>query len=464
MPELPEVETVVQTLKHQMGNPVIKSVEVIYPRIIDNKTVDEFSKSLENQKFESYGRRGKFLLFYLTDYLLVAHLRMEGKFYYYKQNEQPAKHTHLVFQLDNGQLHYNDVRKFGRFYLYRKGEEPTCLNKLGFEPFDEALNTAYLKRYCRNNKTPIKTMLLDHSMICGIGNIYADEICYRSSLNPLRPACFLSENDWQNVIEQTREVLGEAIKAGGTTIRSYTSSLGVTGLFQQQLYVHTQQVCQCGNPITKIRVGGRGTYYCQQCQKDRNIVIGLTGTIGSGKSTVREIISEQYPVFSCDDANSEILNKEETIKALAEIMGCQPGIVDKKYIADVIFADSEMKKKVEEYLHGAILKEMKNWMEENKESRYLFAEVPLLFEAQWNRMFDYNVLVACPEEIIVERLKNDRGMSQQQIEARMLSQMPTEQKKQLSDYVIINDSSLSKLHNNVEKLLQFIVKLDTNRT
>ena len=99
---------------------------------------------------------------------------MEGKFFIYeKTNQFIDKHTHIIFTLSDCQLHYNDVRKFGRFYLYDKNEQLNCLNKLGLEPFDEKLNGAYLKRYCANIKTEIKSQLLDQQMITGIGNIYA---------------------------------------------------------------------------------------------------------------------------------------------------------------------------------------------------------------------------------------------------------------------------------------------------
>ncbi|MBQ1341277.1 MAG: DNA-formamidopyrimidine glycosylase, partial [Erysipelotrichaceae bacterium] len=139
MPELPEVETVVRTLEHKINKRIIKEVNVLWKKLIEYPDPDSFSALLKDQQFVSFSRRGKFLIFELTDFIMVAHLRMEGKFYVYPEHTEPLKHTHIVFVLDEGELHYNDVRKFGRFDLYRKDEPLECLESLGYEPFDERL-------------------------------------------------------------------------------------------------------------------------------------------------------------------------------------------------------------------------------------------------------------------------------------------------------------------------------------
>ncbi|MBR0385010.1 MAG: DNA-formamidopyrimidine glycosylase, partial [Erysipelotrichaceae bacterium] len=151
MPELPEVETVVRTLEVQINDRIIKDVEIFWPKLIANVSSEEFRNRLCDQQFVSFGRRGKFLVFRLTRDTLIAHLRMEGKFYVYPQQTEPLKHTHIVFKLDRGELHYNDVRKFGRFYLYGPDEPLKALEELGYEPFDGELNSEYLKQYCRNS-------------------------------------------------------------------------------------------------------------------------------------------------------------------------------------------------------------------------------------------------------------------------------------------------------------------------
>ena len=144
------------------------------------------------------------------------------------------------------------------------------LKDLGYEPWSEDLTVSYLKEKYKNKKLPIKTVLLDQSIITGIGNIYADEILFLSKINPLKKSCLLTDEELSNIIKYTRQILSEAIKKGGSTIRSYTSVNGVHGLFQQELLVHTKEntPCKnCGTTILKIKVNGRGTYYCPNCQK-----------------------------------------------------------------------------------------------------------------------------------------------------------------------------------------------------
>lgn len=270
MPELPEVETVKETLKkHLLGNKII-DVNINYDKIIEYPTSDEFKRLIIGEKINDIKRRGKWLMFDLDRYYLLSHLRMEGKYFIKTKNEEHSKHEHIIFCLDdNRELRYLDTRKFGKMHLIKKDEvlDRKPLNELGKEPWDETLTTSYLKEKYKNKKLPIKTVILDQSIIVGIGNIYADEILFLSKINPLKKANELNDSDLINIIKYTKEVLEKAIKQGGTTIRSYESSEGVHGRFQQSLLVHNKDICPCCNSkITKIRVGGRGTYYCEKCQ------------------------------------------------------------------------------------------------------------------------------------------------------------------------------------------------------
>lgn len=266
MPELPEVETVVRTLENRIKDRQIVNVRVLYQPIVGD--TDSFNK-LVGQHFRLFSRRGKYLLFYLDDVLLVAHMRMEGKFYILSPEDPLDKHTHVIFDLDDGmQLRYHDVRKFGRMEIRALAQDLDDFHNLGPEPFDERFNKEYCHSYFRNRPKAIKEVLLDQSFVAGIGNIYADEICFACHILPTHPANLLTDEDCEQLIRATRDILADAIKQGGTTIRSYTSSLGVTGRFQQKLMIHTKERCAlCGNDVKKIRVGGRGTYYCPECQK-----------------------------------------------------------------------------------------------------------------------------------------------------------------------------------------------------
>ncbi|MDH6366444.1 MULTISPECIES: DNA-formamidopyrimidine glycosylase [unclassified Breznakia] len=275
MPELPEVETVLRTLEHQIKGNEIVHIEVRYAKMIDAIDAQEFTKLLVHQHFIDFSRVGKYLIFGMNDVNLVVHLRMEGKFYIYQKDEDPySKHAHIIFTLDDSRkLVYHDVRKFGRMYVYDKDVilyEQKAFQHVGYDAFDSHVDANYLYQQAKKRKTTLKQFLLDQSVMAGVGNIYADEIAFRSKLHPETKIYHLTKKDFERILENTRIILQGAIKAGGTTIRSYTSSLGVDGKFQLQLKVHMKkgEACPiCGNPIDKIVVGGRGTYVCRTCQK-----------------------------------------------------------------------------------------------------------------------------------------------------------------------------------------------------
>ena len=274
MPELPEVETVKETLKLKLIGKKIKDVKIYYDGIIAYPEIKEFSKQIKYLPIKDINRRGKWLMFDLDKYYLLSHLRMEGKYFFKNKGDKLDNHEHVVFSLDsNEELRYRDTRKFGKMYLIKKEDINNVgpIKDLGLEPWDTNLTKEYLKDKYKTKKLPIKTVLLDQSIIVGIGNIYADEILFLSKLNPLIKCCDLNDNDLENIIKYTKEVLEKAIKLGGTTIRTYTSVDGVHGRFQNELLIHGKDkgICpNCGQAVSKIKVGGRGTYYCNNCQKD----------------------------------------------------------------------------------------------------------------------------------------------------------------------------------------------------
>ena len=273
MPELPEVETVRKSLLNHILNRKIISIDILYPNMIKTD-INSFKPSLENAKVIDIQRIGKFLIFIFdNNKVLISHLRMEGKYYYYNENEKNSSHARIIFHLDNNEkMIYDDTRKFGKMYLIEKDKinDIPPLNELGKEPWDKELTINYLKDKYKNKKLPIKTILLDQSIIVGIGNIYADEILFLSKINPHKKCNELSNQELDNIIVNTKLILEEAIKKGGTTIKTYTSVDGVHGLFQKELLVHGKDngICPiCNTKIIKDKINGRGTYYCPNCQK-----------------------------------------------------------------------------------------------------------------------------------------------------------------------------------------------------
>lgn len=463
MPELPEVETVLRTLEDRIKGQKILQVKVYWDNIIAYPTVEEFEKEIVGQTFNNFTRRGKFLVFELDDYILISHLRMEGKYYIYQDEQEKSKHDHVIFKLDKCFMHYNDTRKFGKMYLYKKCEPLEAISNLGKEPFDETLTGEYLKQFNKKNNQYVKTTLLDQSMITGIGNIYADEILFACKLNPTRRSMFISIDKWDEIIKATRDILSEAIKAGGTTIRSYTSSLGVTGRFQLNLKVHANEGKMCSNCASIIKkqiYNTRGCNYCENCQKEESIKIAITGSIGSGKSTVREIVEKLgYKAISCDKINHDLLETKSVKKQISNILSCDVNGLTNQYIASRIYSDDVVKKEVEGYLHKTIYEEIIKFYEENKNEKIVFVEVPLLFETDYYKHFDYNILVKTDENKLIERLIKDRNMSKEEINKILSKQLPVSKKQQLADMVIENNSTFVALSKNVEKRISDIIKL-----
>ena len=259
MPEKPEVITVAKSLEqHILGRKII-GCHVYWDNIIANPTSKEFQEKILNQTIHSIDTRGKFLVLELDDYSLLIHLRMEGKFLFREEGEKIEKHEHVEFILDNHvSFRYHDVRKFGKMYLIPIEDTYLVkpLSELGYEYNDMRLTQKYLYDKIHKKDLPIKTVLLDQSIIAGIGNIYDNEILFLSKIKPMRKASKVTKKECQQIIDSSMIVL--------------TSSDGVHGLFQNELMVHgkEKEACPvCGESILKCQIGGRGTYYCPKCQK-----------------------------------------------------------------------------------------------------------------------------------------------------------------------------------------------------
>ncbi len=272
MPEIAEVETVRNTLKSRILNKKIKDVNIIYSKMIESN-LSEFKKILIGNSFKDIKRIGKWLIFDLGEHYLLSHLRMEGKYFIKTINDNIEKHEHVIFTFfDDTDLRYHDTRKFGRMNLIKKEDlyNTEAIKKQGYEPFDKKLTSDYLIEKFKNKKLPMKTLLLDQTIISGLGNIYADEVLFAAKINPLKLGSEIKKDECERIISSSKKIIEEAIALGGTTIKSYTSSLGVTGRFQQKLKAHKKEgepCSNCGEPIIRIKVGGRSTYYCKNCQK-----------------------------------------------------------------------------------------------------------------------------------------------------------------------------------------------------
>lgn len=272
MPELAEVRTVKKALKNKLIGRKITDIIYRYDGIIKSDK-EEFKNILIGRKITDIDNYGKWLYIKLGSYTILSHLRMEGKYYIKPSEEEYEKHEHIIFKLDNDMdLRYKDTRKFGIMILVKTKdiEKVKEIEKLGIEPDDSKLTNTYIYDKIHDSNKPIKELLLDQSIINGLGNIYVDEVLFASRIMPTRLGCNVTLEECERIKCEGSRIIKKATECGGTTIRSYTSSLGVEGTYQNYLLVHTKEnekCMMCGNTIKKIKVGGRGTYICDKCQK-----------------------------------------------------------------------------------------------------------------------------------------------------------------------------------------------------
>ncbi len=409
MPELPEVETVKNILEPLVKGKTIDSIDVFYDRLVQSN-LTEFKTSLIGKTIISISRYGKFLFIHLSDCkVIITHLRMEGKFRTSNNKEDARiKHTSMIFYFSDGTtLSFDDTRKFGLMYLTDESnlQNIPMIKKLGIEANKVKLTDLPILYKKLNRKKPIKELLLDQTILCGIGNIYADEICYATSINPFTLGCFLTNNDIDNIVANAKTILEKAIDAGGSTIHSFHPSEGVDGRFQEELlcYGRAGQICpKCGTRFHKEFLGGRGTTFCPNCQLDHSLekAIGLTGPIGSGKSTLLNYFKENgYLTYSCDAIIHKLYNEENIKKNISRILRAPFDINNKeitKKARQIMIEDSEKKTQVENYIYPILEKELIKIVKENDN---VIIEAPTLFKAHIEYLF---------KKILVIEISNDQ--------------------------------------------------------
>jgi formamidopyrimidine-DNA glycosylase len=236
MPELPEVETVRKTLIDWCKNKTIKNVDLFYKNVLSNIEFNNFKNKIINQKINDIDRFGKYLFFILDDYVLISHLRMEGKYFFVnEENDYIKKHKIITFTLDDGNLIYHDVRKFGKMKLVDKGSYmlDESIVKLGKEPFTISKEELYNKIHHLNKK--IKQSLLDQTIISGLGNIYVDEVLFDASISPNRSSKDITLKECEKIIQSSIQILNKAIKLKGSTIATYHFNNNEAGDFKMNI-------------------------------------------------------------------------------------------------------------------------------------------------------------------------------------------------------------------------------------
>ncbi len=267
MPELPEIETIKRDLENIIIGKRIKDVEVKVARIIKEPSVENFIKGVQNKEIKEVLRRGKVLILKLSAQYLVIHLRMTGQIIYGDKQEK----SKIVFLLSDGKyLNFLDQRVMGEIKLINDWRDLPFIKQMGPEPLDKGFSLEKFQEMLKGKKTKIKPLLMDQGFIAGIGNLYAVEILFRAKANPLRPANSLVLSEIKKIYSAIKEVLEEGIWHRGSSVDTYRDARGEKGKFEQRIRVYGRkgEPCfGCGDPIEKITLGGRGTYFCPKCQK-----------------------------------------------------------------------------------------------------------------------------------------------------------------------------------------------------
>ena len=284
MPELPEVETVRKGLVRHLQGGTISSVDLRrkglrfpFPKDMEDR--------MENRRIEKISRRAKYLLIHLDDESTwLVHLGMTGKFTLFRNEseyEENSKHDHVIIRMENGAIAvYNDPRRFGLMDLIDAGGEQNhrLLAGIGCEPLSEKFNAESFSKSIENKKSPNKTALLDQRIVAGLGNIYVCEILNRAGVSPRRMASSVAssvgrvDSRCERIVEQTKQVLGEAIAAGGSTISDFAAVDGDLGYFAHSFRVYGREgepclTHSCSGKIKRIVQGGRSTFFCSKCQR-----------------------------------------------------------------------------------------------------------------------------------------------------------------------------------------------------
>jgi formamidopyrimidine-DNA glycosylase len=295
MPELPEVETIVRDLRPQLAGRRIVSVHLTRDkaardRVVRYPTALKFARRLRGRTIRTIERRGKYIVMPLdappgrtfsangaldgSGERMIVHLGMTGHLRVWEPEEAPVKHTHFRALLDSGlELRYDDPRQFGRLVVGSLDELIAARafpQRLGPEPIYGDLTEAEFERLIRARRRPVKSALLDQSFLAGVGNIYADEACFRAGIRPSRWTHRLTVRERRALYGAIQEVLENSIAARGSSIINYVDGFGLRGANQEQLLVYGRRgepCLRCGTPLQGTRLAGRGTVYCRKCQR-----------------------------------------------------------------------------------------------------------------------------------------------------------------------------------------------------
>ena len=464
MPELPEVETVKRVLLPIVKGRTIVKIDINRKTIVNNLE-DDFVSYYTNEKFLDITRIGKFLIFHLTnDKVLISHLRMEGKYIELLESDQDTKYARVVFHLDNNhKLCYDDSRSFGRMIINDENhyKEEKELAKLGPEPFYVG-NVSELINKTKKMSLPIKTALLSQELITGLGNIYVDEVLFASKIHPLTPAKLITKDEWEKIIKESKRILNAAIEAGGSTIKSYHPGKDIDGNFQTSLlaYGRNGQKCVvCHTNMRFIKVNGRGTTFCPHCQikLGKPLKVAIVGKIASGKSAVLNVFKELgYLSLSSDVIVHNLYERKEIQDLIIKRLKLKGDSNFLTTLTEHLKVKKQDLERLEKIVHPLVKKEIESEFKKSS-SPLLVAEVPLLFKAKMENMFDVIIGVDISETNQLKRLEiRDQEKSAFLKRINDLNNMFEEHRQDL-DFVVDNNSDLKSLEKQTKLVINKVL-------
>lgn len=457
MPELPEVETVRRELaKRIIGKQL--GVPVIYFRKVVQSDYEQYLSLINGKTIVDVKRKGKFLLLDLDEkFNILFHLRMEGKLYVVDKEKHSLKHLSLFipFVNDKEGLAFYDVRKFGVTYLLKK-KESGPLSNIGKEPFEIEDAKEVLDLYSSSTHC-LKELLLDQSKMCGLGNIYADEVCFASRLSPFKKGNTLTLEDCQKILENSKIILQKAIDSQGSTIRTYQASQDTHGSFQDFLQVYGREGKECRSchtlKIEKRKLNGRGTSLCPCCQK-AGLNLAITGKIASGKSLATSYFKEAgFAVFSCDDYIHSLYNDKNFLLKLKDAF---PEVftpnLNKKKIGKLLAESKTFKRRYLSFLYQKLKIAINDFIIQEDGKDKVF-EVPVLFDAHMEKLFTF--LIGCEAKDQLSHLleRGDKN-PEQRLSFNALNSYDKYRYK--LDYILHSDSTKEDLRNQVLQVIENI--------
>jgi len=270
MPELPEVETTVRGIQKHLTDQTVTAV-VVRQRQLRWPIPKTLSRIINNKTIISVERRGKYILLQFENGTLMIHLGMSGSLRMLPKDSLVEKHDHFDLVVSNNKcLRLRDPRRFGSVLWANDWQQHKLIKDLGPEPLLKDFNAEYLFAQSRKRKVAIKNLIMNSHIVVGVGNIYASEALFRAGVRPKRIAGKITKAEADNLVKVIKDVLKEAIKQGGTTLKDFTASDGKPGYFKQKLAVYGREgepCLHCKTIIKQVTIGQRASYYCPKCQK-----------------------------------------------------------------------------------------------------------------------------------------------------------------------------------------------------